>query len=61
MKRSAHRRAFPNRYNGVGGHVEKDEDVFAGAQREIKEETGLDVHNLQLRAVHHIDAGGNTG
>jgi 8-oxo-dGTP diphosphatase len=61
MKRAAHRRIFPNRYNGVGGHIERDEDPFSGAKREIKEETGLDVHDLQLRAVHHIDAGEETG
>jgi len=61
MKRAPHRRVFPNKYNGVGGHIERDEDPMQGAQREIKEETGLDVHNLRLCAIHNIDAGESTG
>ncbi len=61
MKRSAHKRVFPNRYNGVGGHIERDEDPLTSARREIKEETGLDVRDLSLRAVYNIDAGAATG
>ncbi len=61
MKRAAHKRIFPNRYNGVGGHIERDEDPYNGAQREILEETGLAVQNLRLCAVYNIDAGQPTG
>ncbi len=61
MKRAPHKRIFPNRYNGVGGHIERDEDPLTSARREIKEETGLDVHDLHLRAVYNIDAGASTG
>lgn len=61
IKRASSRRVFPNRFNGVGGHIERDEDPYMGALREIREETGLAVHDLQLRAIHHIDAGGTTG
>ena len=61
MKRSPHRRVFPNQYNGLGGHIERDEDPASGALREIKEESGLDVHSLRLRSVHNIDAGRNSG
>lgn len=61
MKRAAHKRVFPNRYNGVGGHIERDEDPLTSARREIKEETGLDVHDVRLRAVYNIDAGEATG
>jgi 8-oxo-dGTP diphosphatase len=61
MKRAAHRRVFPNRFNGVGGHIERDEDPFTSARREIKEETGLDVCELRLCAVYNIDAGAATG
>jgi 8-oxo-dGTP diphosphatase len=61
MKRGAHRRVFPGRYNGVGGHIERDEDPLSSARREIKEETGLTVENLRLRAVYNIDAGAATG
>lgn len=61
MKRAAHKRVFPNQYNGVGGHIERDEDPLASARREILEETGLTVNNLLLRAVYNIDAKAASG
>lgn len=61
MKRSPHKRVFPNRYNGVGGHIERDEDPYVSAIREIQEETGLDVERVQLCGIHNIDAGGENG
>ena len=61
MKRAAHRRVFPNCYNGVGGHIERDEDPASCALREIREETGLKVRNLRLRGIHNIDAGVESG
>jgi 8-oxo-dGTP diphosphatase len=61
MRRAPHKRVFPNQYNGVGGHIERDEDVYASAKREVLEETGLQVDNLRLRAVYNIDAGQETG
>lgn len=61
MKRAPHRRVFPNKYNGVGGHIERDEDPYSGAIREIKEETNLDVDDVRLRAVYNIDVGYENG
>ncbi len=61
MKRAAHKRIFPNQYNGLGGHIERNEDPLASARREIEEESGLTVHGLRLFAVHNIDAGQETG
>jgi 8-oxo-dGTP diphosphatase len=61
MKRAPHKRAFPNRYNGVGGHIERDEDPLSSARREILEETGLKVEHVRLRAVYNVDAGEKTG
>jgi 8-oxo-dGTP diphosphatase len=61
MKRAAHKRVFPNRYNGVGGHIEHDEDPLTSAKREIHEETGLDVFHLRLCAVYNIDSGAESG
>ncbi|MCB9459919.1 MAG: NUDIX domain-containing protein [Anaerolineaceae bacterium] len=61
MKRSPHRRIFPNQYNGLGGHIESSEDPYTAAVREIKEESGLDVSNVKLRAIHNINAGESTG
>jgi len=51
------KRIWPNRYNGVGGHVERHEDVHTAALREIWEETGLAVHALRLCGLINVDAG----
>ena len=51
------KRLWPNRYNGVGGHVERGEDILSAARREIREETGLEVRRLHLCGVVHIDTG----
>lgn len=61
MKRASHKRVFPNRYNGVGGHIERDEDPLTSARREILEETGLQVRDVRLHIVYNIDAGEATG
>ncbi|MBZ0289846.1 MAG: NUDIX domain-containing protein [Anaerolineae bacterium] len=61
MRRAPTKRVFPNQYNGVGGHIERDEDVYTSAKREILEETGLAIDNVHLRAVYNIDAGETTG
>ncbi len=64
MKRGLHKRIFPGRYNGIGGHLERDEDPLTGALREIEEETGLRANQLRdvrLRGVNHIDAGQSRG
>jgi 8-oxo-dGTP diphosphatase len=52
------KRLWANRYNGVGGHVEPGEDVYAAARREVREETGLQVSDLQLRGILHVDVEG---
>lgn len=49
---------FPGLYNGVGGHVERGEDVLSAARREVLEETGLDAPDLALRCLLHVDEGG---
>ena len=48
------KRIWPNLYNGVGGHVEPGEDVHTAAAREVREETGLNVRELDLRGVINI-------
>jgi 8-oxo-dGTP diphosphatase len=61
LKRGMHKRVFPGRYNGVGGHIERYEDPLTGAIREMQEETGLDVVNVRLCGVIHVDAGKENG
>lgn len=61
MKRGLHKRIFPGFYNGLGGHIERDEDPRSSATREIKEESGLDVINVRYCGTTHIDAGNQTG
>ncbi len=61
MKRKMQTRIFPGRYNGVGGHLERDEDPLSGALREIREETGLAVTDVRLRGIYNVDAGAEMG
>lgn len=56
LKGAPSKKLWANLYNGVGGHVEADEDVFSAARREVVEETGIDSFELHLKAVVNIDA-----
>ena len=57
IQRSRGARLFPGMFNGVGGHVERGEDILSAARREVLEETGLYVPKLMLRCLLHVDEG----
>ena len=60
LRGAATKPIWPNKYNGVGGHVEAGEDIHTSAIREIREETGLDVHELTLRGIVNIPVADQT-
>jgi 8-oxo-dGTP diphosphatase len=48
IKGSPNKKRWAGLYNGIGGHVEVNEDVLEGAKRELFEETGIKEAELRL-------------
>ncbi len=51
-----HRNARPDdahlgKYNGLGGKLERDEDIVASMKRELFEEAGIEAHSMRLKGT----------
>lgn len=58
---SAKKKIYPGYFNGIGGHIERGEDILAGAIRELSEEAGVRCEDLHLAGTIMIDVHEDTG
>src|SRR5689334_7601938 len=54
LHRHPSKRIMPNVWMAPGGKIEQGEGLFECARREILEETGIKIKNLQLKAIGTI-------
>jgi 8-oxo-dGTP diphosphatase len=56
MQGAASKKRWAGKYNCLGGHVERGEDISSAARRELREEAGLEA-DLWLCGTVVVDAG----
>jgi len=61
QKGSPTKKIWAGYYNGLGGHIERGEDVISAAKREALEESGLEVKDLYINGVVMIDVEAEQG
>jgi 8-oxo-dGTP diphosphatase len=55
QKGALNKKINPGLWNGLGGHIERNEDVFSAAKRELFEEAGIQCVGLMLCGTIMID------
>jgi 8-oxo-dGTP diphosphatase len=61
IKGAETKKLWPNMFNGIGGHIERGEDVYTAAKRELFEETGIEEIDLSFAGTIMVDADQNKG
>ncbi len=61
IKGAPDKKIWPGLFNGIGGHIEKGEDILTSAKRELLEETALKDVTLKLKATIMIDVNDDQG
>jgi 8-oxo-dGTP diphosphatase len=61
LKGADNKHLWAGLYNGIGGHVEEEEDILSSALRELAEETGLSAPTLYLCGIVTVDTRANPG
>jgi len=61
IKGADDKKIWPGLFNGIGGHIERGENLISAAERELVEETGISNVKLDLRGIIFIDVNENNG